>query len=109
MNLPDFLKRESTGEIRFTGRRIGLYHFVHYYNEGYSAEMLACQFPDISLATLHKAIAFYLENRLEVDGYVEACQKELDEQRKVSAKHLNLAELRERLSMLHHIEETRAT
>ena len=33
----------------------------------------------------------------------------LDEQREVSAKHLNLAELRERLSRLHHIEETRAT
>lgn len=109
MNLPDFLKREPSGEIRFAGHRIGLFHLVQYYNEGYSAEMLAGQFPDIALATLHKAIAFYLENRAEVDGYVEACQKELNEHRKDPAKYLNLAELRERLSMLHHIEETRAT
>ena len=106
MNLPDFLKREPTGEIRFTGRRIGLYHFVEYYNDGCSAEMLACQFPDISLATLHKAIAFYLENRAEVDGYVAACRKELDEQRKDPAKHLDLAILRERLESMRHAGAT---
>ena len=28
MTLPDFLTRESTGEIRLTGRRVGLYHVV---------------------------------------------------------------------------------
>ena len=39
MNLPDFLTPEPTGEIRVTGHRIGLFHIVQYYNDGYSAEM----------------------------------------------------------------------
>ena len=37
MNLPDFLTTESTGEIRVAGRRIGLYHVVHYSNEGWTS------------------------------------------------------------------------
>lgn len=57
MNLPDFLGDSSDGEIRLTGHRIGLYHFVHYHNEGYTAEMIACQFPSLSLAHIHKVIA----------------------------------------------------
>ena len=44
MTLPDFLC-DDDGEIRLRGHRIGLYHVVARYNEGYSAEMLACQFP----------------------------------------------------------------
>ena len=86
MNLPDFLTCEPTGEIRLAGRRIGLYHVVHYYNEGYSVEMLAGQFPDLSLATLHKVVAFYLENQPESDAYVAAYRKELDEQRQNAVK-----------------------
>ena len=64
-DLPDFLTREATGEIRLSGHRIGLFHVVHYYNEGYSAEMLVCQFPTLPLALIHKVIGFYLENKAD--------------------------------------------
>ena len=86
MNLPDFLNREATGEIRLTSHRIGLYHVVHYYNDGYSAEMLVGQFPDLSLALIHKVIAFYLENRVDVDAYVAACQDDMNRQRAASPR-----------------------
>ena len=95
MTLPDFLTRESTDEIRLTGHRIGLYHMVHYYNEGYSAEMLGGQFPDLPLALIHKLIAFYLENRDEVDAYVAACRAELNRQRNANPNRLPLASLRQ--------------
>jgi uncharacterized protein (DUF433 family) len=97
MNLPDFLNRESTGEIRLTGRRIGLYHVVHYYNDGFSAEMLVGQFPDVPLALVHKVIAFYLENRHDVDAYVAECRTELDRQRDANPNRLPLVALRHRL------------
>ncbi|MSQ93664.1 MAG: DUF433 domain-containing protein [Gemmataceae bacterium] len=97
MTLPDFLTRETTGEIRLTGHRVGLYHVVHYYNEGYSAEMLACQFPDLKLALIHKVIAFYLENRAEVDAYAASCRDELSQQRTANPNRLPLASLRQRL------------
>jgi hypothetical protein len=49
MTLPDFLQ-DTSGEIRLTGHRIGLFHLVHYYNEGSSAEMLLSQFSSLPLA-----------------------------------------------------------
>ena len=44
MTLPDSLTQDPDGFIHVTGHRIGLQHLVHYYNEGYSAEMLACEY-----------------------------------------------------------------
>jgi uncharacterized protein (DUF433 family) len=70
MNLPEFLVDHPDGEIRLTGHRISLYHVVYFYNEGYSPEMLVCQFPTLSLVLVHKVIAFYLENQAEVDRHV---------------------------------------
>lgn len=70
MVLPDFLTEVPHGGIRVTGHRIGLEHLVDYYNQGFSAEMLLEQFPTLPLATIHKVIAFYLENRETIDAYV---------------------------------------
>ena len=97
MSLPDFLSRNHAGDIRLTGHRIGLFHLVHYYNEGYSPEMLVCQYPTLPLALIHKVIGFYLENRGEVDAYVAACDDELSRQRDIDHKTLDLATLRQRL------------
>jgi uncharacterized protein (DUF433 family) len=98
MILPDFLTRETSGEIRLSGHRIGLYHVVQYYNEGYSAEMLACQYPTLPLALIHKTLGFYLENKSEVDAYVADCQDALRQQRGTNSNRLALASLRERLA-----------
>lgn len=98
MNLPDFLKSDEAGDIRLVGHRIGLYHVVHYYNEGYSAEMLACQYPSLPLALIHKVIAFYLENRIEVEAYVEAYLDELQQQRAANPNRVNVAALEERFA-----------
>ena len=78
MNLPEFLTRGSKGEIRLTGHRIDLFHFVDFYNEGNSAEMLLGLFPTLNLALIHKVIAFYLENKTEVNAYVAHCEAEIE-------------------------------
>jgi uncharacterized protein (DUF433 family) len=70
MNLPDFLTLNEKGGIRITGHRIDLYHIVELYREGYTAEMMHCEFPTLSLAVIYKVMAFYLENKAEVDAYV---------------------------------------
>ena len=94
MNMPDFLTQASDGEIRLTGHRIGLFHVIHYYNEGHTPEMLACQYPSVPLALVHKVIAWYLENQGEADGYVAACTAELTRQRDGNPRRLDLASLR---------------
>lgn len=104
MNLPDYLCRNSFGDIHLSGRRIGLYHLVHYYNAGYSPEMLAGQFPDVPLALIHKVIAFYLENKDEVDVYVADYKNELEKQRTENPPRLPLASLRQRLEQMQQAE-----
>jgi uncharacterized protein (DUF433 family) len=106
MNLPDFLTESEGGDIRLVGHRIGLFHLVRWYNEGYSPEMLVCQYPTLPLALVHKVIAFYLENRAEVDGYVAACQAELSRQQEASPRRLDVAALRARLEAGHRLEKT---
>jgi uncharacterized protein (DUF433 family) len=100
MNLPDFLRQDDDGWIHVTGHRIGLEHLVYHYDEGYSAEMLACEYPTLRLAEIHKVIAFYLENRAEVDAYVSNCREELEKLKAVSQKGPSLAELRRRLEAM---------
>ena len=105
MILPDFLVDHPDGEIRLTGHRIGLFHVVRYYNEGFSPEMLSEQFPTLSLALLHKVIAFYLENQAEVDAYVANYAAELEQQRAAAPPGKSLEELRLRLQSLRHMEK----
>ena len=48
--LTSFLEQDTDGFIYVTGHRIGRQHLIHYYNEGFSPEMLACEYPSLSLA-----------------------------------------------------------
>jgi uncharacterized protein (DUF433 family) len=97
--LPPCLHWHSDGEIRVVGHRIGLYQFIYYYNQGFTAEMLLCQFPTLELATIHKVIAFYLDHREEVDLYSAQYQSELDNLRAAGSHAPNVAEMRKRLEM----------
>ncbi len=95
--LPPCLHWHPDGEIRLVGHRIGLYHFIYYYNQGFTAEMILCQFPTLELAVIHKVIAFYLDHRDEVDRYVAHYQAELDRLRGAGPHAPSVAELRKRL------------
>lgn len=95
--LPDCLHWSSDGEIRVVGHRIGLFHLIYYYNEGYNAEMLLCQYPTLELVVIHKVIVFYLENREAVNAYVADYQAELDQLRATGLHAPSLAEMRARL------------
>lgn len=105
MNLPDFLTQDEYGAIRLTDHRIELAHLIHYYNEGYSPEMLLCEFPTLSLPLIHKTIAFYLENQAEADAYAAHWQAEIDRQRAAAKQGPGMAELRQRLEVMRRAEK----
>jgi uncharacterized protein (DUF433 family) len=95
--LPPYLHWHPDGEIRLVGHRIGLYHFVFYYNQGYTAEMMLGQFPTLELALIHKVIAFYLDHQKEVDEYVGQYRSDLDYLRAAGPHAPSVVELRKRL------------
>lgn len=78
MHLPGFLEYENGSDfIRLTGHRVGLAHVVREYNLGSSAEMIAVRFPSLRLSHIYSVLAYYLDNRAEVDAYVAADDAEL--------------------------------
>jgi uncharacterized protein (DUF433 family) len=97
MRLPDFLRSDEYGEIFLAGHRITLYHIIKDYLEGYSAEALAAAYPTLSLALIHKVIAYYLENQAEVERYREETRAEIERQATTPPRGPSLADLQLRL------------
>jgi uncharacterized protein (DUF433 family) len=97
MNLPDFLAQDRYGYIHLANHRIGLRHIVDLYNDRYTPEMLHDHFPTVPLALVHKVIAFYLENRAEVDAYIQQSREALDRLASEPQQGPSAAELRRRM------------
>ena len=106
MTFPDFIRQDTDGYVRLTGHRIGLQDLVFFYNEGFSPEMLLGQFPTLSLPLIHRAIAFYLDNKAEVDAYIARCEAEVEQQRAAAKKGPDLAQLRRRMQAMGRAEGT---
>ena len=69
------------GEIRLTGHRIDLYLIVLLHNEGHTYEMLHDEYPTLPLDLIHKVLAFYVENKVEVDAYVAEVELKIEQHR----------------------------
>ena len=98
MELPEFLSTDDGGFIHLTGRRIGLHHLLRAYHDGLSPEEIALEYPGVPLATVHKVIAFYLDNREAVDAYVAEQNRSVEEQIAQSRPGPSVEELRSRLA-----------
>lgn len=96
--LPPFLTRWADGEVVVTGTRVLLFYVVLAYRDWESAESIAVRFPTVPLATVHKVIAFYLENQPAVDEFVKEYQADLDRLRAEGPK-VDLDALRQRLAI----------
>jgi uncharacterized protein (DUF433 family) len=70
MQLEEYLDIQSPDVVRIKGHRIGLEHIVERYQEGFSPEQIALDFPGLSLEKIYAVIAYYLHNQSEIDAYV---------------------------------------
>jgi uncharacterized protein (DUF433 family) len=95
MQLPEFLTEWPYGEIVLTGHRIGLYHVMSLYNRGFTAEKISERFPTLPLDLVQKVLAFYHQNKAEVDAYVARCAEDIERQCQ-AAKPFDLEELERR-------------
>jgi len=98
MTLPEFLTVDDGGFIHVTGRRIGLHHVLRAYGDGLSPEEIALEYPSLHLAVVHKIIAYYLENREEVDRYIAEHDRIISQHMAQSKQGPTIEELRARLA-----------
>ena len=61
---------DKIGKIRVKGTRILLELVIHAFNQGESPEEIVDSYPTLRLADLYAVLAYYLNHRAEVDGYV---------------------------------------
>src|SRR4051812_43662967 len=99
LTLPEFL-HESGGEICVVGHRITLFDVLWEYNRGMTIEELTIRFPTIKRSTLHKVIAFYLDNQPAVDVFLSEYAKTLDDARVRGPQGPSLAELQGRMEQI---------
>src|SRR5579863_9914467 len=104
MQLPDFLDPDDGGFIHAKGHRIGLHHVLRLYNGGHSPEMIAANYPTLSLSLIHKIIAFYLDHSAEVDAYMAEHELVIAEQAANARSGPTISELRARLAAKHGAE-----
>ena len=66
--------------------------------------MLSSEYPTLSLAEVHKAIGFCLENCADLDQYVASCDHEVDPNRGAAQHTPSLEELRKRVEAARGVE-----
>jgi uncharacterized protein (DUF433 family) len=76
------LTQNEHGDIRVTGTRIGLEHIVEDYDDGASAEEIALRYSTLKLVDVYAVIGYYLNNKAEVDVYIEDQYRRANETRK---------------------------
>jgi uncharacterized protein (DUF433 family) len=97
MNLPEVLVEWPDGEIMLKGHRISLYHVIDKYQGGLTPEQILEEYPTLSLEKIYSVLAFYHENKAEVDEYVANYRAELDRQEaNAPPPRVTLEELRRR-------------
>ena len=91
------LQEDATGTIRVENTRVTLDTVVLAFREGATAEEIAQRFPAISLGGIYAAIAFYLQNRTEVDAYLARREADAEQTRMKIESRPETKEFRERL------------
>jgi uncharacterized protein (DUF433 family) len=56
------------GRARVEGTRIRVYNVVFLHKDGASDETIRQAYPDLTPAQIHAALAYYYDNREEIDG-----------------------------------------
>ncbi|MFZ1400512.1 MAG: DUF433 domain-containing protein [Candidatus Promineifilaceae bacterium] len=64
------LQSWQDGSIRVGNSRVLLDLVIVGFNEGRTPEEIVIQFPALKLAEVYSAIAYYLENRNQIDAYL---------------------------------------
>ena len=100
MTIPDAiaipLRIDEHGVIRVGGTRVTLESVMTLYQRGESPEDIMEAFPTLTLLDIHLVIAYYLQNRDEVEEYLRQTEIRKEEVRKLIQSRMD-PDLRARL------------
>lgn len=91
------LYEDASGAIRVEKTRVTLDTVVFSFRDGATAEEIADRFPALTLGAVYAAITFYLQNRDEVDAYLNRRGAETEELRQKVESRPAAKEFRDRL------------
>ena len=94
-NIP--LSEDQAGVLRIAGTRVSLDSVIYAFDEGATPEEIVQQYPTLSLADTYSVIGYYLQNRAEVENYLEQRKVQREELKKEIESRFNPHGLRERL------------
>ena len=99
------LEKDATGTIRVENSRVTLDSVVFAFHDGATAEEIVDRFPAISLSAVYAALAFYLQNRAELDAYLQRRETEAAQIKNRIESRPGAKEHRERLLARKHASE----
>jgi uncharacterized protein (DUF433 family) len=83
--------------MRVNDTRVSLDSVIFAFNDGATPEEIVQQYPTLNLSDVYAVISYYLQNRAEVEDYLERRHAERLEQKKEIEARFNPRGLRERL------------
>ena len=100
VDITNLLVRTPQGSWRIAGTRISLDSVVYSFCEGTTPEEICQDFPGLSLAQVYATLACYLNNREQVDRYLQKAQQSAEDLRQeLNTRHSDfLRDLRQRLT-----------
>ena len=69
---------QEDGALRIAGTRVSLSSVVVAFQEGESPEKIARSFPTVTLAQVHGAVAYYLENEKLIQDHIAKVEREFE-------------------------------
>ena len=95
--IPLPLKLDKTGVVRVGGTRVTLDTVVRAFIRGATAEEIAQQYPSLSLPDIYATISYYLQNREDVEKYLEKRRKHAQSVKQENQGRFDQSGSRERL------------
>jgi uncharacterized protein (DUF433 family) len=93
----EYIEVDDRGVARLIGTRVKVKHLVMAQRgEGYSAEQLIEQYPNLGPARVYAALAYYHDHKAEVDQQIEDGLRFADEMRAKNPNRFTREELRVR-------------
>lgn len=91
------LTADEAGVLLVAGTRVPLDSIIYSFNEGATPEEIAQNFPTLDLAAIYAVVSYYLQNRPEVEQYLEQRKVQREELKKELQARFNPHGIRDRL------------